>query len=218
MLLRLRDIARFYGPRLVFSDISLDLSHGDVLLLCGPNGAGKSTLLNIMAGLARPSSGTVLCDGELRIGMVGHHSCVYAELSALENLRFWAGLHGLHLSDKELTGMLERMHLAAFAHEKAGTFSRGMIQRLDLARAFTANPDMLLLDEPASGLDEASLAVLRDETAAAAGRGTGIVLITHRPREFSFPGCRVALLENKRLRLYDDFDAFRERATGALQH
>jgi heme exporter protein A len=212
VLLRLNDIARFYGPRLVFSDIFLELARGDVLLLCGPNGAGKSTLLNIMAGLARPSSGTVLCDEELRISMVGHHSCVYAELSALENLRFWTGLHGLRLSDKELTGTLERMHLAAFAHEKAGTFSRGMTQRLDLARAFTVNPDILLLDEPASGLDEASLAVLRDETAAAAGRGTGIVLITHRPGELSFPGCRVALLENKRLRLYEDFDAFRERA------
>jgi heme exporter protein A len=213
VLLRLRDIARFYGRRLVFSDISLDLSRGEVLMLCGPNGAGKSTLLNIMAGLVRPSSGTVLCNGELRIGMVGHHSCVYAELSALENLRFWAGLHGLRLSDKELTGMLEHMHLAAFAHEKAGTFSRGMTQRLDLARAFTVNPDMLLLDEPASGLDEASLAVLRDETAAAAGRGAGVVLITHRPGELSFSACRVALLENKRLRLYDDFDAFRHRSS-----
>jgi heme exporter protein A len=217
VLLRLRDIARFYGPRLVFSDISLDLSRGEVFLLCGPNGAGKSTLLNVMAGLARPSSGEVLCDEALRIGMVGHHSCIYAELSALENLRFWAGLHGLRLSDKELTGMLERLHLGAAAHEKAGTFSRGMTQRLDLARAFTVNPDLLLLDEPASGLDEASLAVLRDETAAAAGRGAGVVLITHRPWEFTFPGCRIALLENKRLSLYDDLDALRERATGALQ-
>jgi heme exporter protein A len=218
MLLRLRDIARFYGPRLVFSDISLELSSGGMLLLCGPNGAGKSTLLNIMAGLARPSSGEVLCDEALRIGMVGHHSCIYAELSALENLRFWVGLHGLRLSDKKLTDMLERMHMAAFAHEKAGTFSRGMTQRLDLARAFTVNPDMLLLDEPASGLDEDSLAVLRDETAAAAGRGAGIVLITHRPEELAFPACRVALLENKRLRLYEDLDAFRKRATEALRH
>jgi heme exporter protein A len=211
MLLRLRGISRFYGPRLIFDNIRLDLSDGEVLLLCGPNGAGKSTLLDIMAGLTRPSSGKVLCDKERTIGMAGHQSCAYAELSASENLRFWADLHGCRFSDKELLRILERMRLAAFAHEKAGTFSRGMAQRLNLARTFMTNPDIVLLDEPASGLDEASLSVLRQETAAAAGRGAGIVLITHHPEEMGLPASRVALLENGRLSVYDDLDAFRGR-------
>ncbi|MDR1946296.1 MAG: ABC transporter ATP-binding protein [Desulfovibrio sp.] len=214
MLLRLRDIARFYGPRLIFSDISLDLSGGEILLLCGPNGAGKSTLLKIIAGLMRPASGKVLCDKELNIGMIGPQSCVYSELSASENLRFWADLHGCRFSDKDMQDMLERMRLAAFADEKAGTFSTGMLQRLNLARVFMLRPDLLLLDEPASGLDEPSLAVLWNETAAAAERGAGIVMITHHPREAPLSNCRVALLENRRLCVYDGIDAFPGRENG----
>lgn len=180
MLIRLADVAKFYGSKLVFKNLSLELGAGSVLLLVGANGAGKSTLLKIMAGLSRPSSGSVeLGAPPERIGYVGHQTFIYPKLSALENLRFWARLHGLGGGDAPLLAALERVDLARAAHEAAGGFSRGMAQRLSLARAFMTAPDLLFLDEPGTGLDRRSAAVLHREIASARERGAGVVWISH---------------------------------------
>jgi heme exporter protein A len=207
MLLSLRDIARVYGPRLIFRDVSFDVRRGSVTLLAGANGAGKSTLLKIMAGLLRPSAGEVIAHHggrgkEIRIGYLGHRTFLYPGLSALENLRFWAGLHGLDHGDATLADILERMELAPFAGEKAGTFSRGMAQRLNLARVFLLAPDLLLLDEPGTGLDTRSTAVLDREIRACRAAGSGIVWITHNPAFDAGRADMVALLAGKGLRFY----------------
>jgi heme exporter protein A len=204
MLLSLRNVARFYGPRLIFRDVSLDVPEGSVTLLTGANGAGKSTLLGIMAGLIRPSAGEVLLRDkgkeEIRIGFLGHRTFLYPGLSALENLRFWASLHAPGLPEAAFEAILERLELAPFAGEKAGIFSRGMAQRLSLARVFLPAPDILLLDEPGAGLDTRSTAVLHREIAAAREAGAGIVWVTHRPEEDARRADRIARLEGGGLR------------------
>lgn len=212
MTLTLTKIARFYGPRLIFKDVSLDLRPGSVTLLAGANGAGKTTLLKIMAGLIRPSAGEVARtsrhfgssgEQEAAIGYLGHRTFLYPGLSALENLAFWASLHGRRHQNEDLLAALQRMELDAFAEEKAGGFSRGMLQRLSLARFFLLEPDLLLLDEPGTGLDARSQAMLRREITEAAARKAAVVWITHSPRENVALADRVAMLENRCLRLFE---------------
>ena len=203
MLLRLENITKFYGERPVIREVSLELTAGRIVLLTGANGAGKTTLLKIMAGLVRPDSGRLsleLAAGE-QVGYLGHQTCIYPELSGLENLNFWARLHGLKSGRAALLEILERLGLYAFADEKAGTYSRGMAQRLNLARVMLIRPALLLLDEPATGLDARSRQTLEWEIAQAGKTGAGIVWISHQPEEDAAKACKVALLENGRLTL-----------------
>jgi heme exporter protein A len=180
VLLRLSEVAKFHGPRLVFRRISLELEAGRVLLVVGANGAGKSTLLRIMAGLSRPTAGSVdLGCPAGAVGYVGHQTFLYPRLTALENLRFWARLYGLGGGDAALEAALARVGLERAAHEPAGNFSRGMAQRLSLARAFLPGPSLLFLDEPGTGLDQRSLDILRAEIAAARGRAASVVWVSH---------------------------------------
>jgi heme exporter protein A len=180
MVLSLAKVSKLYGLRPVVRDISLTLAPGQVLLVAGENGAGKSTLLKLMAGLLRPTAGTVDCPvPAAKVGYLGHQTFLYPRLSALDNLRFWARLLGLDHSDAPLLAALERMGLGAAAREEAGTFSRGMAQRLSLARVFLAAPSLLFLDEPGTGLDVKSRAVLRREIASARERGAALVWVSH---------------------------------------
>ncbi len=181
MLIRLDRVAKFFGSKLVFKDVSFALEAGNILLLAGPNGAGKSTLLKCVAGLEQPSSG--VCDNavpDAQVGYLGHQTFIYPQLSALENLEFWSRLHGLRLDQKALLKALEQVGLAHTAHERAGRFSRGMAQRLSLARVFLPEPRLLLLDEPDTGLDKASCTLLFETIAAARNKGAGIIWVSHR--------------------------------------
>ena len=177
-MLELDRVAKLYGVKVIFKEVSCAFTAGSVSLLVGGNGAGKSTLMRIMAGLSRPSAGRVrqaesgTRSGGLRLGYLGHATFLYPGLTALENLAFWRTAHGLRLSRSDLLTGLERVGLAAHAHERAGVFSRGMAQRLNLARVLMIEPDLLLLDEPGTGLDAASLALLRrDAHQPRSGRG-----------------------------------------------
>ncbi len=205
MLLTLRKVARFHGPRLIFKDVSFVVRPGTVTLLAGANGAGKSTLLKIMAGLIRPSSGVVETrdgSGGKAPGYLGHQTFIYPGLTALENLAFWSSLHGRDTRHATLMEALERVELAPFAEEKAGGFSRGMAQRLNLARIFLLRPDLLLLDEPGTGLDTRATAVLHREIAGARERGAGVVWITHTLDADLERADMVAVLDKKRLARY----------------
>ena len=199
MLLRLEKVARSYGDRLIFKDVDFALAPGEAVLLLGRNGAGKSTLMQIMAGLLPPSAGSVTVKDGARLGRIGHQGCIYPRLSALENLLFWSALNNRPTSDSQALKALEEVELAAFADEPAASFSRGMAQRLDLARVFLLEPDILLLDEPATGLDTRSTAMLHAAVHAARRRGVGIVWITHSPETDSQHADRVVRLEKKRL-------------------
>ncbi len=179
-LLHAVGLAKFYGPRLVFKDVSLTVVSGEVVLLAGANGAGKSTLARILAGISTPDRGVVSREAPPRkIGFLGHQPFLYPQLTALENLRFWADCYGVPGDVARLTPLLERVDLAPFAKERAGAFSRGMLQRLNLARVFLTDPLLLFLDEPGAGLDRRSAAVLREEIAQAKARGAGVVWVSH---------------------------------------
>ncbi|MYL82664.1 heme ABC exporter ATP-binding protein CcmA [Desulfovibrio aerotolerans] len=200
-LLRLCRVSRFYGERAVLRNIELVLAPGQALLVVGPNGAGKSTLLRLLAGLLPPSEGeitTELAPGE--IGYLGHKTLIYPKLTARANLAFWQAMFGLPRDDAPIEAVLARVGLSRFADEEAGVFSRGMSQRLSLARVFLTGPRLLLLDEPASGLDPASAAMLRREIRAAADAGAAVAWVSHNvaadlavcDRVVLLRGCRVA--------------------------
>lgn len=171
-----RAVSRQYGYRSVVREASLAVAPGEALLLTGPNGAGKTTLLRLLAGLLRPSSGRVARRGS--VGLVAHDAMLYDALSARENLRFFARLHGLR-GPGPVDRALELLGLSDRADDRAATFSRGMLQRLAIARALLPTPGLLLLDEPLSGLDAATVDALLALLAAERGRGTAMVIVSH---------------------------------------
>lgn len=182
----LERVDKRFGAVRVLRQVNCALRRGKVSLVVGDNGAGKSTLLKIMAGLSKPSSGLVLLAPDREsgapdptLGYVGHATFIYPGLTALENLAFWRTALDLRLDDGALLGLLERVGVASHAHERARVFSRGMAQRLNLARALMLSPDILLLDEPATGLDAPARELLRREIVQARERGACVVLVSH---------------------------------------
>ncbi len=186
-LLIAEQLTKFYGLRPVLRGISLSVERNECLAVLGANGAGKTTLLRMLTTLSKPNSGTLRIDGidavanpdaaRARIGVVSHQSLVYPDLTAFENLRFHADLQGVPHATIE--NALRQVDLWPRAHDLARTFSRGMIQRLTIARATLHNPALLLLDEPYTGLDQASAATLSGLLTQAASNGRAIVMTTH---------------------------------------
>jgi heme ABC exporter ATP-binding subunit CcmA len=182
----LRGVGHAYGGRVVLAGVDRVLEPGRALGLLGPNGSGKSTLLRCIAGLLRPRAGSVLVDGaescelppaqRARVAYAGHRPLLWGGLSARENLLLCAGLYGLGAESAERA--LKAADLAEAAERPAAALSQGQRQRLALARALLPAPSLLVLDEPHSGLDEASSARLDAQLAGVRGQVT-IVLATH---------------------------------------
>ena len=186
--LTVTDVARHYGRRKALSQITFTCDAGEIVGLLGPNGAGKSTLLNILATLLAPSLGRVeygdrtAADGAVvraQIGMLGHDLFLYPELTARENLSFFGHLYGLQYVAARVRLALEGANLAGRADDQVGGFSRGMRQRVALERALLHDPKLILLDEPFTGLDQASTAALVARLKDRQRAGCLIVLATH---------------------------------------
>lgn len=178
--LDVRGVGKFFGSRLVLKNVSCRALAGEALLVVGGNGAGKTTLLKIMAGLCRPSAGLAEPLVEPRaMAYLGHATFLYPRLSAVDNLLFWGRMYEQAPSRQELEAVLGRVGLARVADEPAGTFSRGMAQRLNLARVFLIGPRLVFLDEPGTGLDPASQDLLRREIAGLKAGGAAIVWVSH---------------------------------------
>lgn len=178
--LEAKKLTKLFNTKLVFKDVSLQLARGEVLVVIGPNGAGKSTLLKILCGLAEPTSGNVVCRvPDDRVGYIGHSTFIYPRLSAVDNLRFWSRMYSLSAGEDTILALLNRVGLDRVAYEQAGIFSRGMAQRLSLARVLLIEPQLIFLDEPSTGLDVRSQALLMREIAAARKRGAGLVWVSH---------------------------------------
>ena len=183
----LRGAGRRYGERAALRDVSLELEPGRTLVVFGPNGAGKTTLLRMLATLLRPHAGEVRVLGrELpgdgyavrgRLGFLGHEPLLYRELSGRENLRFHARLHGV--SPARVEEVLEAVGMTSRGDDPVAELSRGMVQRLAVARAVLHEPELLLLDEPLANLDPAAAAQVQPLIGRASGRTR--VLTSHDP-------------------------------------
>ena len=183
------DLARHYGRRKALSQVNFNCEAGEIIGLLGPNGAGKSTLLSILATVLSPSRGRVVygartaaetgTDIRARIGMLGHDLFLYPELTARENLVFFGQLYGLPDVRTRVQTALTRAGLGERADDFISGFSRGMRQRVALERALLHEPRLILLDEPFSGLDQASNRVLLDRLHECQAAGCIIVLATH---------------------------------------
>jgi heme exporter protein A len=182
MIIEAEGLSKFFGVKPVFRNLGLRADAGQVVLLLGENGSGKSTLLRILAGLIRPTAGRLHVEAEPgEIGYVGHHPYVYPGLSAWQNLRFWSRLHGLSADHGRMERALARFGLDRVKHEPVAFYSRGMLQRLSLARVLSLDPRLYLLDEPSTGLDMRSREVLHQVIGELRGSGCAVVWVSHYP-------------------------------------
>ena len=188
-MIRLKDVIKHYGLNPVLRGVDLSVEQGQFVTLVGPNGAGKSTLMAIIATLLRPSGGEVRVGGwklpeqadrvRRHIGFVSHHSLLYRDITAAENLTFFAKLYRLDHAEDRVEEALRKVGLFARQRDPVGTFSRGMVQRLTIARATLHEPDLLLLDEPYTGLDPEAAQLLDDLLRQETANGRTILMITH---------------------------------------
>jgi heme ABC exporter ATP-binding subunit CcmA len=191
LYVEVRGLKKSFGFRPVLRGIDFTLNTGERLALLGANGAGKTTLLRVLACLVRPSAGRALVAGldcvedaqavRHLVGFVAHQPYLYEELTALENLLFFAHMYGVRRPRERASFLLERVGLARRARERVAALSRGQVQRLALARALLHEPPLLLLDEAESGLDETGAALLATLLAEHAARGGTLIFTTHRP-------------------------------------
>jgi heme exporter protein A len=189
MSIRAVNLSKSFGPRQVLRQLNFEVARGEFVVLLGPNGVGKTTLLRILASLIRPSFGEVWMEGLLlpqeatrvrrQIGVVAHQPLLYGDLTAEENLNFFARLYGLDRFRPRVQELLERVGLWSRRGEKVGSFSRGMQQRLSLARALLHDPRILLLDEPHTGLDPEASTTLEELLRGVASQGRTIVMTSH---------------------------------------
>ena len=180
-MIRARGLGRRFGAKRVLRDLDLEVPTGGFLLVTGANGSGKSTLLALIAGLLAPTEGEV--DVELpreRIGYLAHEPLVYRELTALENLDLYGRLYHVPERRETIGALLERFGLWEARHQRVGSYSRGMQQRLALCRVLLHDPELLLLDEPYSGLDASAQTLVDDVLAESAGTRT-LVVASHDP-------------------------------------
>ncbi|MCA9553086.1 MAG: ABC transporter ATP-binding protein [Myxococcales bacterium] len=183
-----RNVSKIYGRVRALHRVSLDLTPGRVTGLLGPNGAGKTTLLWLFSTLTTPSSGTMHF-GDLdpvrareargHIGLLSHASLTYGDLTALENVTFYARLYGVEDPEGESRRLLEEFGLREALDRPAKTFSRGMTQRLGLARALVGRPSLVLLDEPFTGLDRASTRTVIQRIHHLREQGAMVLMISH---------------------------------------
>jgi heme exporter protein A len=176
-----RALEKRYGDKRVLQGVAFDVAPNGFLLVTGPNGSGKTTLLRLCAGLAVPTRGELEVHAErAHIGYVGHEPLVYRELTALENLDLYGRLYRVRERRERIGMLLERFGLWEVRHDRADSYSRGMLQRLALCRALLHEPELLVFDEPYSGLDAEGARLLDRELEERSGRAA-FVVSTHDP-------------------------------------
>jgi heme exporter protein A len=187
--IRARELVKRYGVVPALDGVTLDVAPGETLALFGPNGAGKTTLLRVLSGALAPDAGSLALDGReiahapaavrATIGVVSHEAFLYDDLTARENLELWGRLYGVGSPRERARALLERAGLALRADDPVRTFSRGMRQRVSIARSLVHEPSILFLDEPSTGLDPEAWRSLRDTLASLRDGARAIVIATH---------------------------------------
>lgn len=181
-------VLRAFGGRKAVNGVSLTLTSGDCLALFGPNGAGKTTLLRLLGGLLKPTRGEVRLHGQVLpgpaetrrlVGVISHHSMLYPALTVRENVRFAAECQGVVHADQATTDVLQRLRVLDREHTVVRFLSRGLQQRVSIARALVHTPRLVLLDEPYTGLDEVGAVAFTEALRALKAEGATLVLVTH---------------------------------------
>jgi heme exporter protein A len=212
-VLEARNLHRVFGRQRAVEGVSFTLREGEALAVFGPNGAGKTTLLRLLAGLLRPSTGEVLV-GEMRvagsaaararIGIISHESMLYHALTVRENVELAARLYGVRDPQTAALRVLEQLRIAQRGSSQIRALSRGQKQRVSIARALVHDPQVLLLDEPFTGLDDAGAAALGEVLRAIRGSGAALVLVTHNIAEGLALATRAAVMhQGKFVRVTD---------------
>ena len=203
-MIEVENLRKSFGGVVALQGVSLQVAEGEFLTLVGPNGAGKTTLMRILATLSRPTSGRVRVAGldlragaeyiRQRIGLVSHQPLLYGDLTAEENLLFYGRMYGVPNLEQRITEVLRQVGLLARRADPVRTFSRGMQQRLSIARAIIHDPPVLLLDEPFTGLDQRAAAMLTRVLTDVGTRSRTVLMTTHDLERGLSLGDRVAIL------------------------
>jgi heme exporter protein A len=197
-------LRKSYGHMEALRGLDLRLEPGVFLTIFGPNGAGKTTFLKVLATLTRPTEGSALVGGKdvvreaaavrKRVGVISHNTYLYAQLTGIENLEFYAGMYRVRAGRQRALELLKKMDLVTRMHDRVGTYSRGMQQRLSVARALLHDPELLLLDEPYTGLDQHASRVLSEVLEGLRDGNRTVIMTTHNLQE-GLAGCdRAAIL------------------------
>jgi heme exporter protein A len=188
-MIEVRKLVKRFGMKTVLRGLDLDVRSGEFVALMGPNGAGKTTFLRILGSLSHPSLGEVRVAGQqlphhaaavrARLGVVSHVPLLYGDLTAEENLRFYGRLYGIPRLGERVTEVLQMVGLEARRRDLVRTFSRGMQQRLAIGRAVLHDPDVMLFDEPHTGLDQDASTMLDDVLRSVAAQGRTVLMTSH---------------------------------------
>lgn len=188
-MIQVRKLVKRFGLKTVLRGLDFDVQPGEFVALLGPNGAGKTTFLRILASLSRPSLGEVRVAGHrlphesaavrARLGVVSHLPLLYGDLTAEENLRFYGKMYNLFRLERRITEVLGLVGLEPRRRDLVRTFSRGMQQRLAIGRAVLHDPEVILFDEPYTGLDQDASAMLDDVLRSVAAKGRTVVMTSH---------------------------------------
>jgi heme exporter protein A len=211
-LLEVAGLGRTFGARRAVVNVSFSLGAGECLALFGPNGAGKTTLLRVLAGLLKPSAGSARLSGiplpggpvaRSQVGLISHQTMLYDALSARENVAFAAGLHGIRDRGR-VNAALERMAVLDRAETPTRVLSRGMQQRVSIARAVVHSPHLVLADEPYNGLDESGARALTSLFRDLRAAGTTIIIVTHNLAEGLALATHAAVMKSGTLVRFDE--------------
>jgi heme exporter protein A len=214
-------VSRTFGRRRAVDAVDLSLAAGECLALFGPNGAGKTTLLRVIAGLLKATTGTVRVGGRSlrndpaargQLGLISHQSMLYRALTARENVEFAARMYGVPDPRAAAIRALERIRIADRADAPVRALSRGLQQRVSIARAIVHEPTVVLLDEPYTGLDAAGGAALTDMLRLLRGHGASLILVTHNVEEGLAVATHAAVMLTGRIVRRDDVSALDHRA------
>lgn len=212
-MIEIKQLTKQADTKLILRGINLTIKNGETVAILGPNGAGKSTLLKVIATLIKPSSGEVKISGfDLKkngsvikklMGYLPHSSLLYEHYSPLENLVFFGKLYGVKGAEEKAVKLIKDVGLSLFLKEPVKNFSRGMIQRTAIARAIIHDPELLLLDEPHTGLDQGAITILNEVVLSMKEQGVTTLMVTHDFKQAAEICDRIIIIKNGRI--VDDF-------------
>ncbi|MDF2536263.1 MAG: heme exporter protein CcmA [Bacillales bacterium] len=212
-MIKIQNLVKKIGDKIILRNLNLEVKAGETIAVLGPNGAGKSTLLKVVATLIKPTSGEVIIHGydlkkdvnKIRenIGYLPHASLLYEHFSPLENLKFFGSLYSVKNLEERSKELIKQVGLGFFMNEPVKGFSRGMIQRVAIARAMVHQPELLLLDEPHTGLDQKAIGILNDVVQAYKENGSTTLIVTHDLKQAALICDRIIIIQNGKVS--DDF-------------